>query len=329
MVLMISCSHRACVGCFSKYFTNKIKSCSILELTCPFCKQPDLAGEASDEQASKYFSDLDVLLKKIVEKDTHELFQSKLRDYSLEREPRFRWCAHCSCGFIGADASSMAIECPFCRKKMCYRCRQPWELKHASLTCQEFESWKQQRNPEYQATMNSLLKRNIIDCPNCSLKFTLAKGGCMHITCSRCKHQFCSGCKKTFMDGTKCQVFQSCNKGLHAHHPRNCLFYLRDIMTEALQQLLQVNYGITFQKRLRQARSANSAQDSCRVHYTEYLAELIQKHGIDPAPLLTDRKLQAVLQRERVAVPRMTASESRATYWHRLLDEVQTKVPLT
>ena len=39
-----------------------------------------------------------------------------------------------------------------------------------------------------------------------------------------------------------CNVFTSCaRKGLHAHHPRHCLFYLRDWEPERLQRLLQDN----------------------------------------------------------------------------------------
>lgn len=44
------------------------------------------------------------------------------------------------------------------------------------------------------------------------------------------------------MMGAKCGVSEYCNKlGLHAHHPRNCLFYLRDKEPEELQHLLRQN----------------------------------------------------------------------------------------
>ena len=39
-----------------------------------------------------------------------------------------------------------------------------------------------------------------------------------------------------------CTKYQSCRtKGLHAHHPRDCLFYLRDESVEDLQNLLNDN----------------------------------------------------------------------------------------
>lgn len=37
-----------------------------------------------------------------------------------------------------------------------------------------------------------------------------------------------------------CAVNQCCVTGLHAHHPRDCLFYLRDWEPARLQALLQV-----------------------------------------------------------------------------------------
>lgn len=41
--------------------------------------------------------------------------------------------------------------------------------------------------------------------------------------------------------GAKCGVSDYCAKlGLHAHHPRNCLFYLRDKEPGELEHLLVV-----------------------------------------------------------------------------------------
>lgn len=39
-----------------------------------------------------------------------------------------------------------------------------------------------------------------------------------------------------------CGKFESCkNKGLHGHHPRDCLYYLRDFNVAQLQKLLKDN----------------------------------------------------------------------------------------
>lgn len=63
----------------------------------------------------------------------------------------------------------------------------------------------------------------------------------MHFTCSQCKYEFCYGCNKPFKMGAKCGLSDYCAKlGLHSHHPRNCLFYLRDKEPKELQTLLVV-----------------------------------------------------------------------------------------
>lgn len=68
----------------------------------------------------------------------------------------------------------------------------------------------------------------------------------MHFTCTQCKYAFCNGCGKPFMMGAKCGMSEYCSKlGLHSHHPRNCLFYLRDKEPHDLQKLLKVSaYGL-------------------------------------------------------------------------------------
>lgn len=69
----------------------------------------------------------------------------------------------------------------------------------------------------------------------------------MHFTCTQCKYEFCYGCAKPFMMGAKCTISPYCAKlGLHAHHPRNCLFYLRDKLPVQLQILLK-NNNVSFE----------------------------------------------------------------------------------
>lgn len=118
-----------------------------------------------------------------------------------------------------------------------------WEKQHEGISCEKFAEWKDGNDPENQATLvQKHLADNGIDCPKCKFRYSLAKGGCMHFTCTQCKHEFCYGCGKTFTMGAKCGVSAYCAKlGLHAHHPRNCLFYLRDKEPKDLQKLLEVS----------------------------------------------------------------------------------------
>lgn len=67
----------------------------------------------------------------------------------------------------------------------------------------------------------------------------------MHFTCTQCKFEFCYGCGKPFLMGAKCGLSDYCAKlGLHSHHPRNCLFYLRDKEPRELQKLLKVRQKV-------------------------------------------------------------------------------------
>lgn len=79
-----------------------------------------------------------------------------------------------------------------------------------------------------------------IICPKCRFRYELSKGGCLHFTCSQCGFEFCYGCDSEFTQ--KCSNTKFCEKlGLHCHHPRHCLYYLRDKKTEDLEKLLKVS----------------------------------------------------------------------------------------
>lgn len=88
----------------------------------------------------------------------------------------------------------------------------------------------------------------------------------MHFKCTRCPNEFCSGCGGSFKKAQvsllaplctvlssfssslplsylqACGRFQSCaTRGLHAHHPRDCLYFMRDFTVEQLQGFLREN----------------------------------------------------------------------------------------
>ena len=88
---MSNCEHSCCKDCATKHFTILIKDKNISEATCPFCQEPTGLAE-DDDLAANYFSQLDVLLKPLVEQDVYDLFQRKLRDRTLMKDPNFKWC---------------------------------------------------------------------------------------------------------------------------------------------------------------------------------------------------------------------------------------------
>ena len=55
--------------------------------------KPDwLNAEENEDKAADFFAKLDVLLRGILEEEVHDLFQRKLRDRTLMKDPNFKWC---------------------------------------------------------------------------------------------------------------------------------------------------------------------------------------------------------------------------------------------
>ncbi|XP_030754545.1 uncharacterized protein LOC115881269 isoform X2 [Sitophilus oryzae] len=360
IVSMLKCTHRCCQDCAKNYFTVQITDRSIMDCNCPFCKAPELSynSSASEDDISDYFAHLDILLKGILDPPVHELFQQKLRDRTLMQDPNFKWCAQCSSGFI-AHPKQKRLLCPDCKSVTCASCRRPWEKQHEGITCEKFAEWKDANDPENQATaVAKHLAENGIDCPKCKFRYSLAKGGCMHFTCIQCKHEFCYGCGKPFMMGAKCGMSQYCAKlGLHAHHPRNCLFYLRDKEPHDLQKLLKDN-KITFDTVLPSEKEDNASAvlkcpvplqkeaptglidtvcnndvlqgqaGLCRQHYVEYLVGLIGKHKLDPILILDLNEVYQEFRRRGKELPERGPWCDDKQYWDMCVKIVMEQIPL-
>ncbi|XP_029659743.1 uncharacterized protein LOC115233451 [Formica exsecta] len=325
MISMLKCIHRCCNECAKNYFTIQISDRNITDAVCPFCKEPNLK-DASEDEVLEYFSNLDIQLKTLLDPPIHELFQRKLRDRTLMQDPNFKWCIQCSSGFY-ADPDQKRLICPDCRSVTCAFCRRPWEKQHERISCEKFAVWKDENDPDNQAAgLAKHLADNGIDCPKCKFRYSLSRGGCMHFTCSQCKYEFCCGCGKAFMMGAKCTVSPYCAKlGLHAHHPRNCLFYLRDKEPAQLQQLLREN-GIDYDtegpvgerkcKVQLQKETPTGVLDTicnsdvmeghaglCRIHYIEYLVQKIRMTRLEPMPLLNVDDLETCVRRAGLKLP--------------------------
>jgi E3 ubiquitin-protein ligase RNF31 len=72
---------------------------SINDCVCPFCKLPEI-HDSDEDTTLEYFSNLDILLKNILKPDVHDLFQRKIRDRTLLRDPNFKWCVEVSYKFF-------------------------------------------------------------------------------------------------------------------------------------------------------------------------------------------------------------------------------------
>ncbi|XP_037958350.1 E3 ubiquitin-protein ligase lubel isoform X5 [Teleopsis dalmanni] len=365
IVSMLKCTHKCCKNCAKMYFTVQITDRSINDCNCPFCKLPELhdKGEHEDENL-EYFSNLDIFLKNILDVEVHELFQRKLRDRTLLQDPNFRWCIQCSSGFFARPKQKRLI-CPDCGSVTCSQCRKPWEKQHEGISCEKFLDWKKDNDPEIQAQgVQEHLSKNGIDCPKCKFRYSLARGGCMHFTCTQCKFEFCYGCAKPFMMGAKCNISPYCSKlGLHAHHPRNCLFYLRDKLPLQLQFLLKQN-NIVFEVDPLDNETDNGASNSatkepvhcpvqvqketpqglvdtvcnsdvpenhagmCRTHYVEYLTAKVAKARIDPLPIFDLTDCVQELRRRGLALPDRGPWDTDEIYKNMCSEVIKANIPL-
>ncbi|XP_054624953.1 E3 ubiquitin-protein ligase RNF31 isoform X1 [Dunckerocampus dactyliophorus] len=346
MQSLTSCQCSVCCGCFQQHFTIVVRDKHIRDMVCPVCWEPDINDP---EHLNSYFSTLDIQLRECLEPEVYELFHKKLTEQALIKDPKFLWCCHCSYGFI-YDGDQLKVTCFQCRNSFCAQCKKPWESQHAGLSCEQFQSWKRENDPEYQKQgLAGYLRDNGITCPNCRFQYALSKGGCMHFCCSQCRYQFCSGCNNPFH--TTCAVDECTVSGLHAHHPRDCLFYLRDWEPSRLQALLE-NNGVAFntdpppgtQTGLcgvieqkddggQQPDSACGAQTQpghaglCEKHYREYLVSLINSYSIDPAHLYSSNELLLACRRYKVDDTRKDG-EDGFIYYSRLLEKLMDEVPL-
>ena len=72
----------------------KAKENNIAQFNCLVCSQPDLA--ATDIDKDDYLMLFAALLKEHVPSGPYQLFQKKATEFSLLKDPTFRWCAHVS-----------------------------------------------------------------------------------------------------------------------------------------------------------------------------------------------------------------------------------------
>ncbi|XP_069817760.1 E3 ubiquitin-protein ligase RNF31 [Dendropsophus ebraccatus] len=350
---LTSCECCICPDCFRMHFTVAVKEKHIRDMVCPACEEPEISDEG---ELLHYFSTLDILLRDTLEEDAYNLFHKKLTERTLMKDPKFLWCTHCSFGFI-YERDQLDVKCPQCKCSFCRKCKRPWEEQHRALSCEDFQSWKRENDAEYQAQgLAVYLQENGITCPHCKFSYALARGGCMHFICSQCRHQFCSGCYNTFHSKNKCTV-PSCTvrMSLHAHHPRNCLFYLRDWEVARLQTLLQMS-NVAFNtdppagtqagpgggcRVMEQKETIDGLNDEacgkqtafgyaglCESHYKEYLVSRINASSLDPCTLYDLEEIVTVCKRYLQKCPPREAAEDERSYKDRLVKMLVLEMPL-
>ncbi|XP_060601251.1 E3 ubiquitin-protein ligase RNF31-like [Ruditapes philippinarum] len=341
------CNCKLCQSCVKGYFEVAIREKYVRNWCCPLCDAPGLEDEA---RASSYFEFLSLILQSMVSREVLDLYEIKLRDWHLQKDPNFRWCAHCASGFIWDRPDVLGMTCPSCKKKTCFMCKIKWEEQHDGLSCEEYEQWKIDNDPEKQAKGVKLyLEENGIDCPSCKMRYSLAKGGCMHFKCPQCGYEFCSGCSQAFLHQGACKLLKSCKgKGLHCHHPRDCFYFLRDEDIPDLQKLLKDNKcrfntevpptqedpehcPVMEQKEYGpQKKDEPCGKDAkrglaglCEDHYKEYLVSLINKHKIDPLAMMTLQQMKILIERNEKELPKRNQNEADNAYRRKVVQFIK------
>ena len=243
MIKMPGCSHSFCKECFKRHFTIAIQEKQVKHFNCPICNQPNMSSINKSQRV--YQERFLCLIKNNLNNELYELCQKKLHDFNFIMHPGFLQCAHDNChtGFIneGEKRHPRGVQCPNCNKFTCWKCKRPWEIQHKGISCEQFAQWKWDSDPE--GSMATYLKCSGIKCPACHAQYEVARGGCIHFKCAKCPNEFCGGCGESMKQGEECRKFRSCiTMGLHAHHPRDCLFYLRDLDVDVLQAFLRDNH---------------------------------------------------------------------------------------
>lgn len=143
--------------------------------------------------------------------------------------------------------------------------------------------------------------------------------------------------------GTRCGKDPGCAKlGLHAHHPRNCLFYLRDKEPEDLQKLLKKNKveyltqprdgeevktcRVQVQKETDEGLVDGCCDEEapvgfagyCRTHYIEYLCNLVIKEKLEVVSLMEIGEVKAIFTRAGKFIPMQRPGEYEFRYLRRL-----------
>ncbi|XP_073535634.1 E3 ubiquitin-protein ligase RNF31-like [Phyllobates terribilis] len=345
-VKMTHCNCAFCEMCFIHHFSSIIKEKSIIHVVCPICRMPDLENEGNSEESMEFFNLLDTQIHHYLDSETHELFQRKLRDRALLEMPNFGWCSHCPFGILH-ERDTLQMECPTCNKSTCFNCKEQWEDVHEVLSCEEFRMWKMQYQDK---KLDVYLAKNGIECPSCRFRFDLWKGGCLHFKCTQCQYDFCGGCGRAFYLGSECDFSDDCRgKGLHAHHTRDCFYYLRDWDVWRLQKLLQHN-GIEYRSgipeelpgpleglfklrsstmKMHTAKAEGTEEkDSNEVEDKEYLVKMINANFLDPADLYTEKEMEVELQRWNLTIPENCRENRQGEYLQKLHLKIKQEIPL-
>jgi len=144
------------------------------------------------------------------------------------------------------------------------------------------------------------------------------------------------------------------NGGLHGHHPRNCLYYLRDADVATLQNLLKhgkVVYDVEKPEdqegdaciilEQKEEEDGGRKYDEpcgkaapegyaglCEKHYKEYLVQLINNNGLDPVDAMNVEEVKRLMEKHYIEIPAPRNLLGKYGYLKKLKKIAKKKIPL-
>ncbi|KTF94900.1 hypothetical protein cypCar_00025360, partial [Cyprinus carpio] len=262
---------------------------------------------------------------------------------------------HCSCTFCEScfkkyfssvikEKNIVHVVCPLCNLPDVQRGRREESMEYFSLLDTQIRYYL---DPQiHELFQRKLRDQALQEMPNfrwCAHEEAVLHFR-MHFSAS---YEFLRRLHQPFKQGSACNFSNECGaKGLHAHHPRNCLYHLRDWSVPRLRSLLQhygVSHPLMFSPKNTAGRHSKGIcgvmefQESgavkeepcgrpalpecsgyCMVHYKECLVELINNNALDPVVLLDGVELRAEMDRWKVPVPDKQPLEPDQRYEDRL-----------
>jgi len=172
----LDCSHRYCKFCLHRYLLEKMDSCDLLKLTCPF---PNCDKPIENDTVKKIF-----LLLSSHEGDANFRKFLRLKRLVVQRaDPTTIWCGSPDCNSMlkrkHKQEDSLVRLCKKCGKYTCESCHNQHEPNES---CQ------------FRASPNDAwLMENARRCPTCDTAI-MKEVGCNLVKCKTCTTRFCFLC---------------------------------------------------------------------------------------------------------------------------------------
>ncbi|XP_018534596.1 E3 ubiquitin-protein ligase lubel isoform X3 [Lates calcarifer] len=298
-----------------------------LRMDCPSCKKSTCSQCRSPW--SPQHQGLSCEQFRVWQQQNHPDHSTALLSYnSIE-------CPNCQFIFILSKGGCLHFTCSQCQYQFCGGCSQTFTLGAVSL-------WSASTGLYYQGLLSG---STVSFCGRVLLSASIVR-------------VYCQGLLSTTLSVEVCGFSADCGtKGLHAHHPRDCLYHLRDWSVTRLHLLLQFyrvspswlepakgsspdtsGTGVCLVLELRDDGSRREEpcgqpalpeyRGYCQLHYKERLVELINRCRADPAVLFSPAEMMVELQRWHIAVPTRKPDESEQLYAQRLRLTLTNRVPL-